>query len=121
MEKINVNGQEYVLASSYMQEAKDTSGLPYVIIRSYSSGVHAGYLSFESKDSRKVKLVNSRRLYHWDGAFTCTDLAIQGVQNPENCKFAQVLPMITIMEVCEIIPATEVARASIEEVPNHTF
>lgn len=57
--EIIVNGKTYV-------EKQPEVSLDYVIIRTYSAGVHAGYL--ESRNGKEVTLKNSRRLWYWDGA-----------------------------------------------------
>lgn len=87
----------------------------YVIIRSKSAGVFAGRLTQEN--GQTVKLLNARRLWYWDGASTLSQLAMEGVSKPENCKFPCEVLEIKIFEVIEIIYATEKARKSIEEVP----
>ncbi len=39
---------------------------PYVIVRSHTAGVHAGYL--ESRNGDTIILSESRRLWQWSGA-----------------------------------------------------
>lgn len=89
----------------------------YVVIRSRDAGVFCGYLESESSDSSVVELSESRRIYYWDGAATLSQLALEGVKKVSNCKFPEALPSHKIIGVCEIIPATEVARLSIASVP----
>jgi len=64
---IVVNGVEYVQKDSI--EAKEmavsTEGLKYVICRTYSAGVFAGYL--KNREGQEVTLLNARRLWYWDG------------------------------------------------------
>lgn len=103
--EIIVNGKTYI-------EKQPEVSLAYVIIRTYSAGVHAGYL--ESRDGQEVTLKNSRRLWYWDGAASLSQLAMDGVSKPENCKFAVVLPKIILTEAIEIIPCTEKAKLCIE-------
>jgi hypothetical protein len=59
--------------------------LPYVIIRTESAGVFAGYL--QSKEGTEVTLVDARRIWYWAGAFTLSQLAVDGTSQPGNCKF----------------------------------
>jgi hypothetical protein len=87
----------------------------FVIVRTYSAGVHAGTLI--SKNGKEVILKNSRRLWYWDGAASLSELAMRGVANPGNCKFPAVLPKITLTESIEIIPCTKQAEKIIMEVP----
>ena len=114
--EIRVNGVDYIRKDSVKdkQQAVSNDGLPYVVIRSRDSGCHAGYL--ESEDGTTVVLVNSRRLYYWDGAATLSQLAEEGVKSPENCKFPQPVTRITVYSICEKIEATEECRKSIENV-----
>jgi len=46
--------------------ATKKSAKPYVIVRSHTAGVHAGYL--ESRNGDTVVLSESRRLWQWSGA-----------------------------------------------------
>lgn len=105
--EIIVNGKVYI--EKQPEITKD-----YVIIRTYSAGVHAGYL--ESRDGKEVTLKNSRRLWYWDGAASLSQLAVDGVSKPENCKFAVTLPLLTLTEAIEIILCTEKAKLCIEGV-----
>lgn len=86
----------------------------YVIVRSYSEGVHAGIL--EKKEGTEVFLKDSRRLWKWSGAFTLSELSVSGTKDPGNCKFSCLLPSINILNCCSIIPCTDIARNSIEGV-----
>ncbi len=86
----------------------------YVIVRTLSAGVFAGELV--RRDGKEVELANARRLWYWDGAATLSQLAMEGVKNPGNCKFPRTVNSITLTEAIEIIPATDEARTSIEGV-----
>ena len=89
--------------------------LRYVIIRTYSAVVFAGYL--ESQVNQEVVLRNARRLWYWDGAATLSQLAVDGVSKPSNCKFPVAVDEIKLLQAIEIIPCTDVARESIQGVP----
>lgn len=86
----------------------------YVIVRTYSAGVHAGTL--KSKDSKEVVLTDSRRIWYWDGAASLSQLAMEGTRKPENCRFTVAVPEILLTEAIEIIPCTDQARESIAKV-----
>ena len=88
--------------------------MEYVIVRTYSAGVHTGYL--KSKDGKEVILLNSRRMYYWSGASTLSQLAMEGVSNPSDCKFPCEVDSITLTEAIEIIPCTQKAKKSIDSV-----
>ena len=90
----------------------------FVIIRTESAGVHAGFL--KEKNGNEVILGSARRLWYWEGAASLSELAVRGVSKPKKCKFPAVLDEILLLGVIEIIPATEEARLSIAEVPEWT-
>lgn len=87
----------------------------YVIVRTYSAGVFAGEL--ESRDGQEVVMLNARRLWYWDGAASLSQLAMEGVSKPENCKFPCEVDRIQLMQVIEILDVTEKAKKCIKEVP----
>ena len=86
----------------------------YVIVRGDRSGVFAGVL--ESLDGRTVVLSNCRRLWYWAGAASISQIAMEGVKYPRDCKFTVTVDNITILDTIEIIPTTEVAEANIKAV-----
>lgn len=108
-----VDGVEYVPKGS-LATAKTKDGMKYVIIRTYSAGVFAGYLN--KKTGQSVILNNARRLWYWDGAASLSELAMSGVKKPENCKFPIEVPEIELEQVIEVIPCTNVAQESIANV-----
>lgn len=83
----------------------------YVIVRTYSAGVHAGTLA--AREGREVELTGARRIWYWDGAATLSELAQRGTSKPDNCKFPAPVDRIVLTEAIEIIQTTEAARASI--------
>jgi len=89
--------------------------LPYVIVRCNSAGVFAGYL--ESRKGDEVVMKKARRLWYWDGAASLSQLAMEGVSKPQNCKFPCEVEAVTLLGVIEILDTTEKARACIESVP----
>ena len=85
--------------------------MKYVICRTYSAGVFAGYLA--KKDGKEVELFNARRLWYWDGAASLSQLSVDGVSKPENCKFPCEVSSVQLTEVIEILPVTDIAKKSI--------
>ena len=85
-----------------------------VIIRGYRSGVEYGTLV--AYKGREVTLHNARRIWYWDGAASLSQLAKDGTLKPNNCKFTVTVDSITILDAIEIIPCTDKAIKSIEEV-----
>lgn len=57
----------------------------YVIVRTYSAGVFAGELV--SRNGKEVELKNARRPWYWSGASSLSQLSVDGVKNPKDCKF----------------------------------
>lgn len=87
----------------------------YVIVRGDRSGVFAGVL--ESQNGRQVTLRQVRRLWRWNGATECLQIAMEGVKKPKDCRFTMTADSVTLLDAIEIIPATEAAEANIKAVP----
>ena len=87
----------------------------FIICRTFSAGAFAGTLV--SRLGKEVVLSNARRLWYWDGAASLSQLSVQGVSKPKNCKFPVAVPEVLLTEAIELLPVSEVAKASIEEVP----
>ena len=90
----------------------------HVIARTYSAGVFAG--TIKSRDGKEAVLTDARRIWFWDGAASLSELATKGTSKPSGCKFPAPVPEVLLTEVIEIIPTTEIARKSIDEVPTWT-
>lgn len=87
----------------------------YCIVRSLGAGVFAGTLKERIGD--EAVLANARRIWSWAGAASLSQLAMEGVKRPEECRFAMAVNEICILGVVEVIPCTEVATQNILEVP----
>jgi hypothetical protein len=111
MAKIVVDGAEYIPLSEAKKESVNLKGMKYCIVRTYSAGVFAGYVA--KKVGQSVTMKNARRLWYWDGAASLSQLAMEGVSKPENCKFPCEVDEITLEQVIEVIPATKKAKDSI--------
>ena len=85
-----------------------------VIIRGDRSGVEFGELV--EQNGNEVTLNNARRLWYWAGAASLSQLAMDGTKRPQDCKFTVTVSSITILDAVEIIPCTDKAIKSIEEV-----
>lgn len=114
LKEMTVNGQVYVLKGSE-EKAKLKDNMKYCIVRTYSAGVFAGYV--ESRTGKEVIIRDVRRIWYWSGACSLSQLAKEGVKNPQNCKFAVPVDKIEVLEAIEIIECTEQARQSIINVP----
>jgi hypothetical protein len=101
----------------------DVTGLDYVCIRTYSAGVHFGYL--KSKQSARdgyyeVTLLKSRRLWSWAGANSLTDLVMKGSSKPNECKFTIEVNEIDLMAI-EIIKVPTEGKDALDKIPFWTF
>jgi len=112
---IKIDEVEYIRKDCVHQRAHQLDGMEYVVIRTYSAGVHVGYL--QKRAGKESVLVNSRRIHYWAGAASLSQLATDGVSKPKSCRFSVPVSKITLTETIEIIPCTLKAQESIEEVP----
>ena len=87
-----------------------------VIVRCNRAGVFFGTLKEYDNANREATLADVRRIWYWDGAASLSQLAIDGTNAPHSCKFTVTVPEMAVMEVIEIIPCTDTAIKSIEEV-----
>ncbi len=116
MKEININGEIYVPKSSVneVMPSEKVEGMEYVIIRTYSAGVFAGYL--ESREGKEAVIRNSRRIWSWEGANSLSQLAMEGTCKPDECRFAVPVDKTIVTEVIEILSTTQKAKESIEGV-----
>ena len=116
LETIELNNVEYVRKDQIAQKtAISMEGLDYVIVRTYSAGVHSGYL--KSRDGKEVELLKARRFYQWYGSSTLSQFAQSGTSQPSNCKFPEAVDRIILTEAIEILYVTENAKKTIDAVP----
>jgi hypothetical protein len=87
---------------------------PYVIVRSHTAGVHAGFLQSRTKDS--LVLTQSRRLWRWQGG-SLSEVAVYGPASGEN-KFGAPVPKTEIIspQGFEIAHTTVKAKDAIRAV-----
>ena len=114
---IVIDGVEYIPKSEQQETvmAQKLDGLEYVMCRTYSAGVFAGYL--KERNGQEVELLNARRIWSWAGAASLSQLAMDGTSKPKKCKFPTPVDKIILTQAIEIIPITEKAQKSIESVP----
>ena len=99
-----------------MKMAEKKDGMEYCIVRTESAGVFAGYI--KDRHNNEVVLVDAIRIWYWEGAASLSQMAVEGVKTPENCKFAVPVPEVILFGVVEIIKVTADAKACIEGVPS---
>jgi hypothetical protein len=85
------------------------------MVRTYSAGVFAGEL--ESRNGQEVVMRNARRMWHWEGAASLSELAMHGTALPELCLFPCEVDRVELLETIEIIDITDKARANIKRAP----
>jgi len=113
---MKIDDVEYVRKDSIKnyEKADELDGMKYVIVRTYSAGVFAGYL--QEREGQEVVLRNARRLYYWSGAATLSQLSVEGVKNPDDCKFPQEVDVVELLQAIEILDCTKEAQESINNV-----
>lgn len=87
----------------------------YYIIRASRAGVFAG--NIKERNGSEVTMTNVRRIWYWSGAASLSQLAMEGVKYPKDCKFTVTVPEMTILDVIEVIPCTKKAETCIKAVP----
>lgn len=113
-ESLMIDDTKYVRSDLLNAQAQTLDGLKYVIVRTQSAGVFAGYL--ESRTGQEVVLKNARRLWYWEGAASLSQLAEQGTSKPNSCKFPQEVSRIELLQAIEISDVTKKAQESIASV-----
>lgn len=117
MKEITIDGKQYVPkgTETKFNLAKPKNKMPYVIVRTYSAGVFAGYL--KERDGKEATIINARRLWYWDGAASLSQLAMEGTKKPDKCKFPCEVSKIELTEVIEVLEVSKQAQESIQGVP----
>ena len=78
----------------------------FCVVRTFSAGVHLGVVL--AHEGKTVQLVSARRLWTWRGAFTLNEVANHGVK--EGSRISAAVPLITLTEAIELIPASPAAQ-----------
>ena len=114
-ETIMIDDVKYIRADSVKDksEHKNTDGLPLVIVRSATASPFFGYLV--RHENKQAELLEARRIREWYGAMDLSQMAMEGVKEPDRCKFG--IPCHTIVDnVNEVHFCTEIAAKSIQGV-----
>ncbi len=102
---IMIDEVKYIRADN-VQLSEKTDGMKYCVIRTYSAGVHIGYVKeFGVKHTQHIILLNSRRLHTWSGAASLSQVAMDGVD--KNSNIAMELPEIELTDVIEVITCSK--------------
>ena len=113
---ITIDGIEYIRKDSVKvnNKAEKVDGMPYVIVRTYSAGVFAGYL--KKREGKEGIMLKTRRIWYWDGSASLSELAMKGTSKPENCKFPVEVEQVVLTEIVEVLNCTKEAQESIQKV-----
>lgn len=84
------------------------------IVRTEHAGVFFGKI--KERSGSEITMTDVRRIWYWDGAATLSQMAVDGVKYPKNCKFSVYVHEMTILGVIEIIPCTRESESSINGV-----
>lgn len=102
-----------------LSKAKETinkpKGLTYCIVRTYSAEVFAGMFNRKTK-GKEGTVFDARRIFYWDGVASLSQMANEGVNKPENCKFTQPVKEVDLKEIIEVLPCTKEAEKNIRGV-----
>ena len=82
-----------------------------VLVRSYDAGVYYGELVAVNGDQVKVK--NVRNIWSWEGATCLSQIANEGIKGG---NVSQVVSSMILMRVCQIIPLTEHAEQTLNNI-----
>ena len=81
----------------------------FCIVRTYSAGVHCGIL--EECNGTAVLLKDARRIWHWSGAFTLNEMAVNGCA--ENSRISQPVDQILLTQAIEVIPCSPKSKTNL--------
>lgn len=118
VDELVIDGVTYVPKETAQKLAQSCSGLQAVLIRSVHSGVHFGFLKSKEDTAagRIVTLAKSRRVWYWKGAASLSQMAVDGVNCPNDCKFTVEVETIEVTNVIEVLPLTEKAHENLKNV-----
>ena len=91
----------------------------YTMTRTEKAGVFYGII--KARDGDTLILKNARRVWYWEGAATLSELATRGTSCPDKCKFPCPVEEVTLHNVIEEIPVSEVAKITLDEVMEWTM
>lgn len=87
----------------------------YKIVRTEIAGVFCGKIEKRLSET-SIVLNDARRIWYWSGAASLSQLAMEGVKCPEECKFPISVTRVELTGVCEILDMTYEAKKSIDSV-----
>lgn len=114
---ISIDGVNYIKEGDF-KPAESVDGMKLCMIRSTDAGVFYGYIkSSEFTPGGRAIVVNQcKRIHGWAGACSITQLALEGTKKPKECRITDPTDNHEIMGIIELIPMTDVAKKSLDEV-----
>lgn len=88
----------------------------YCIIRTYASGVWCAVVDAYDPTTNHAQLSEARRLWSWEGAFTLSTVALQGVSSARMPAPISVV----VARVEELIPATMQTEKQLRDMEVYT-
>ncbi len=64
-----------------------------------------------------VLLKNARNVFSWEGAFTISELAVQGTVRPNECRVPRAVSEVWLLNPECVIPCTPQAEQSLTSLP----
>lgn len=111
IQELVIEGITYVPKGSETPLAEKVDEMPFVLIRGYGSGVQYGYL--KSRNGCEVELINSRRIWNWNGATETNQITVSGIDNGTS-KVTVMVPTKIITDVIEVEYLTKEAAVNLK-------
>ena len=92
--------------------SKKKTKKPFVVVRTFSAGVHCGVL--EARKGKEVTLSSARRIWRWQGANTLHEISLRGVDF-EYSRISEPVAQIEITEAIEVLYATPASAANLRQ------
>jgi hypothetical protein len=81
----------------------------FVIVRTYSAGIHAGVLL--AQEGKQVTLGGARRIWRWYGANTLNEISLRGCES--SSRISEPVAELILTEAIEIIGTTPQAQENL--------
>ena len=84
----------------------------FVLVRTYSAGVHCGTLAEQSGTAALLR--DARRIWRWRGANSLHEMAVGGAAMGWT-RISGPVPEILLLQAVEIIPCSDAARKNLQQ------
>lgn len=112
MNNITIDGVQYAPVISGLT---NNEGQKYCMVRTYSAGVFCGYYK-RGATPKEAVVYQAKRIHKWEGAASLSELAQRGTSKPGQCRIPMPVSEVYLTEVIEVIPMTQQAVDTIEQV-----